>query len=63
LTYVLFIWTIVAQNAINNRLHYDWRATVEFGALKDSGALKLCEDAAKELKLEKDKYKCIKTME
>ena len=50
--YALIIWTVVAATPL--REHYDWRPIASF-----TGEA-MCQRAAAELNINKDKYRCIK---
>ena len=70
--YILMIWTVVAGGV---RPHYsgmelqrDWRSLGEFHTeLRNSGfqngktAQQMCEDAARQLGLKSDAYRCIRS--
>ena len=70
-TYILVIWTVVAiqgQGSGNYNMHreHDWRPIGEFHLEQGrSGgdyktALQICEEAARQLNLKPEKYRCIK---
>lgn len=50
--YALIIWTVVAATPL--REHYDWRPIASF-----TGEA-MCQRAAADLNISKDKYRCIK---
>jgi hypothetical protein len=68
MTYILVIWTIVAGGV---RLNYsggleaqrDWRPIGEFYNSPSSGknAQQMCEDAARQLAINPDKYSCVRS--
>ncbi len=64
MTYILVIWTVVAMAGDR---HYqtkamDWRPLGEFYNSPDTGkhARQMCEDAAQQLGLKSDAYRCIR---
>jgi hypothetical protein len=64
MTYILVIWTVVAMAGDR---HYqtkamDWRPLGEFYNSVDIGknARQMCEDAAQQLGLKPDAYRCIR---
>jgi len=64
--YVLMMWTAVAANGDSNltgNIKYDWRPMAEFheslGGSAD--AVKKCEEAARQLGLKSDRYRCVRT--
>lgn len=70
--YILIIWTVVAGGVRPNysgmELQRDWRPLGEFHAeLLNSGfqtsktAQQMCEDAARQLGLKSDAYRCIRS--
>jgi hypothetical protein len=69
-TYILVIWTVVAiqgQGTGNYILHRDrdWRPIGEFhldhGRLGGKTALEMCEEAARQLNLNPDRYRCVRS--
>ena len=56
MTYVLFIWTVVAASGdrFANNTTIDWRPTTEFATQA------LCQDAARELNI-LTRYRCVRT--
>ncbi len=68
-TYILVIWTIVgyAGTSSSTWREYDWRPIGEFhmeeGHVGKSykTAKEMCEDAARELALKSDKYRCVRS--
>lgn len=68
--YILMIWSVVGYAGTSSSTHkkYDWRPLGEFHAeLLNSGfqngktAKEMCEAAAKELGLNSDAYRCIRS--
>ena len=66
--YILMIWTMVGYNNSTVQPKYDWRALGEFQAeLRNSGfqtsktAQQMCEDAAKQLGLAAENYRCVRS--
>lgn len=68
--YILMIWTVVAavgdRHGVNSR-SYDWRPLGEFqaetnkhGFQTGKTAQQMCEDAAKQLALKTDAYRCVR---
>ena len=67
-TYILVIWTIVGyNNNMNPNVKYDWRPIGEFhleqGHIGQGyrTAEQMCEDAARQLALKPDRYRCLKS--
>lgn len=70
-TYILVIWTIVGyagagtQYSTNYKKEYDWRPIGEFrmeeGRMGNRSAKEMCEEAARELALSKERYRCIRS--
>lgn len=68
MTYILIIWTVVAavgdRHGVNSR-SYDWRSLGEFhleeGRMGKKSALEMCEDAARQLGLKSDVYRCVRS--
>ena len=64
--YILLIWTVVGHGgtAHSTTSKYDWRPLGEFHMV-DQGrtktGLELCEDAARQLGLKNDAYRCIRS--
>ena len=63
--YTLFIWTVVAH-AYTNLPNQDWRAlaTVEARYLSEDNEkdmLAKCENVAKQLRIPKENYRCVRT--
>ena len=68
MTYILVIWTIVAVQGTgtgNHNMHRerDWRPIGEFHNVPDAGktAQQMCEDAARQLGLKSDAYRCVRS--
>lgn len=66
MTYILMIWTVVAMGGdrhYQDKAH-DWRPLGEFHMV-DQGrtkkALEMCEDAARQLGLKTENYRCIRS--
>lgn len=66
--YILMIWTMVGYNNSRVQTKYDWRPLGEFHAeLSNSGfqtsktAQQMCEDAARQLGLKTENYRCIRS--
>lgn len=69
--YILMIWTVVAavgdRHGVNSR-SYDWRPLGEFQAEVNGAGLQLgktaqqmCEDAARQLALKTENYRCVRS--
>lgn len=65
MTYILVIWTLVgfatphASPAVEK---YDWRSLGEFRtSLSDEPAKQMCENAARELNIKSDRYRCVRS--
>lgn len=59
--YTLFIWTVIACGEIIMGCKHDWRPIGEFyyyGLNSDPKAL--CEDAARQMGMKTENYRCIK---
>jgi hypothetical protein len=68
LVYILMIWTVVGVgDAKGSRtvIKYDWRPLGEFhleeGRINKKTALQMCEDAAKQLGLKYENYRCVRS--
>lgn len=67
MSYILMIWTIVGYAGTAHSLHtkYDWRPLGEFhleeGRVGRKTALEMCEDAARQLGLKTDAYRCVRS--
>ncbi len=67
MTYILVIWTIVGAHAHGyaayQKLHQDWRPIGEFHNAPDTGknAQQMCEEAARQLALKADAYRCVRS--
>jgi coenzyme F420-reducing hydrogenase delta subunit len=66
--YILLIWTVVGASDSKGgqmKAYYDWRSIGEFhleeGRMNKKTALEMCEDAARELALKKDRYRCVRS--
>ena len=66
--YILMIWTMVGYNNSAVQTKYDWRPLGEFhNELRNSGlqngktAKEMCEDAAQQLTLKSENYRCIRS--
>lgn len=66
MSYILVIWTIVgyAGTQVSTHPKYDWRSIGEFH--QDSwerklSAKEMCEAAARELAIESNKYRCVRS--
>jgi hypothetical protein len=67
MTYILMIWTVVAM--AGDRHHqakaYDWRPIGEFhmeeGRMGKKTAQEMCEDAARQLGLKIENYRCVRS--
>ena len=64
--YILVIWTVVGGagwSPINAK--YDWRPIGEFhmeeGRINKKTAREMCEEAARQLALKSDRYRCIRS--
>ena len=63
MTYVLMMWTAIAMVGTVN-VHaktYDWRPMAEFHETFTASANSKCEEAARQLGLKSDRYRCIRT--
>ena len=66
-TYILVIWTVVGYAGTQSSTHtkMDWRPIGEFhleqGRLGGKSALELCEDAARQLGLKTENYRCVRS--
>ena len=71
LSYILVIWTMVGYAGAGTQYsrywksEYDWRPIGEFhleeGRVGKKSALEMCEDAARELGLKRDRYRCVRS--
>jgi hypothetical protein len=68
LVYILMIWTVVGVgDAKGSRtvVKHDWRPLGEFhleeGRMGRKSALQMCEEAAKQLGLKSDNYRCVRS--
>ena len=69
-SYILVIWTMVGyagagtQFSTHYKTEYDWRPIGEFhleeGRVGKKSALEMCEDAARQLNLNRDRYRCVR---
>ena len=66
--YILMIWTVVGASDSKGgqmKAYYDWRPLGEFhmeeGRVNKKSALEMCEDAARQLSLKKDAYRCVRS--
>jgi len=63
--YILMIWTVVGYAGTQSSTHtkMDWRPLGEFYNSPDVGktARQMCEDAAQQLGLKTDAYRCIRS--
>jgi hypothetical protein len=68
--YILMIWTVVGVGASAKSadvVKYDWRSLGEFsvgsneGAWDRKSAHQMCEDAAKQLGLKSENYRCVRS--
>lgn len=67
MTYILMIWTVVAM--AGDRFHqakaYDYRPIGEFhmeeGRMGKKTAREMCEEAARQLGLKTDNYRCVRS--
>lgn len=65
---ILMIWTVVgatdAQNSLR-KVYHDWRPIGEFhmeeGRANKKTAREMCEDAARQLGLKTDAYRCVRS--
>lgn len=66
-TYILVIWTVVGYAGTQSSTHIkmDWRPIGEFhleqGRLGGKSALEMCEDAARQLALKSENYRCVRS--
>lgn len=67
LSYILVIWTVVgyAGTQISTHTKMDWRPIGEFhleqGRTGGKSALEMCEDAARQLALKPENYRCVRS--
>ncbi len=64
--YILMIWTVVGVGDAKGSptvIKYDWRPLGEFYNSPDAGktALEMCQDAARQLSLKSDAYRCVRS--
>ncbi len=66
--YILMIWTVVGVGDGKGSptvVKYDWRSLGEFhldhGRLGGKTALEMCEEAARQLSLKPDRYRCVRS--
>lgn len=68
--YILMIWTVVGVGSSAKSadvIKYDWRSLGEFsvssteGAWNRKSAHQMCEDAAKQLGLKTENYRCVRS--
>lgn len=62
--YILMIWTVVGVgDAKGSAVKYDWRPLGEFYNSPDAGknAQQMCQDAARQLALKSDAYRCVRS--
>ena len=62
--YTLFIWTVVgfAGTQTSTWKQYDWRPIAEVHQrVQGVDAIKDCEEVARQLGLQKDRYRCVRT--
>jgi hypothetical protein len=67
MTYILMIWTVVAMAGDRHvqEKAYEWRPIGEFhmeeGRMNKKTALEMCEEAARQLGLKSDRYRCVRS--
>lgn len=59
MTYILLIWTVIACDS-RWGCKYDWRPLSEFHANRLDTAKQMCENAARELGLKTENYRCVR---
>ncbi len=66
--YILMIWTVVGAGASAKSadvIKYDWRPLGEFhleeGRMGKKSALQMCEEAARQLGLKTENYRCVRS--
>jgi hypothetical protein len=63
MTYILMVWTVIAmagdRHGVSARA-YDWRPLGEFQSTSHTSKA-LCEDAARQLGLKTDAYRCVRS--
>ncbi len=66
--YILMIWTVVGVGDAKGSptvIKYDWRSLGEFhldyGRLGGKTALEMCEEAARQLALKPQNYRCVRS--
>ena len=61
--YTLYLWTVVAM--AGDRFHqakaYDWRPIGEYHTSNDGTGRERCEDAARQLGLKMENYRCVRS--
>jgi hypothetical protein len=67
MTYILMIWTVVAMAGDRHyqAKAYDWRPVGEYhleeGRMNKKTAFEMCNEAARELGLKTDAYRCVRS--
>ncbi len=67
MTYILMIWTVVAMGGDRHyqAKSYDWRPLGEFhledGRVNKTTAKEMCEEAARQLGLKTENYRCVRS--
>lgn len=65
--YILLIWTVVGASGDGGSMkaYYDWRPVGEFhmeeGRIGKKTAREICEDAARQLGLKSENYRCVRS--
>lgn len=65
--YILVIWTVVGAGGMSHSIvtKMDWRPIGEFhmegGRMNKKTALEMCEDAARQLGLKTENYRCVRS--
>jgi len=60
--YILMIWTAVTATQTYNKpqVYYDWRPLGEFHIGDTKSAQQMCEEAAKQLGIKSENYRCVR---
>lgn len=63
MTYILMVWTVIAMAGDRHvqQKAYDWRPIGEFHDFSAGSGQSKCEEAARQLGLKSDKYRCVRS--
>jgi hypothetical protein len=63
MTYILMIWTVVAMSVDRHvqEKAYEWRPIGEFHDFSAGTGQAKCEEAARQLGLKHDRYRCVRS--